>query len=110
MLIVLAIVLFVLLPSPWSWVALVVCLLLALIELLVWSRFLKRRRVTAGAETLIGATAKVALQCRPYGQVTLEGERWEARCEAGADPGELVTVVARDRLVLIVEPKQAAGS
>jgi len=32
-------------------------------------------------------------------------EIWAARCDTGADAGETVTVVGRDRLVLRVEPK-----
>ena len=42
--------------------------------------------------------------CRPDGQVQLDGEIWQARCAAGADAGDSVRVVGRDRLVLVVEP------
>jgi membrane protein implicated in regulation of membrane protease activity len=42
--------------------------------------------------------------CRPLGQVAVAGERWEARCDAGADVGDVVTVVGRDELLLIVAP------
>ena len=40
----------------------------------------------------------------PVGQVRLNGEIWEARCEAGAGTGERVRVTGRKRLTLIVEP------
>ena len=54
---------------------------------------MKHRRRAVGAETLIGRDALVTTACRPSGQVRLDGELWEARCEAGADAGETVTVV-----------------
>jgi membrane protein implicated in regulation of membrane protease activity len=41
--------------------------------------------------------------CRPEGQVQLDGEIWQARCADGAEEGDSVRVVARDRLVLVVE-------
>ena len=63
------------------------------LELLGWNRSVKHRRRAVGAETLIGREALVTTACRPNGQVRLDGELWEARCEAGADAGETVTVV-----------------
>ena len=45
--------------------------------------------------------------CRPVGQVRLDGEIWEARCEAGASPGDQVRVIGRDKLALLVEPVSA---
>jgi membrane protein implicated in regulation of membrane protease activity len=33
----------------------------------------------------------------------VQGEIWEARCEAGADRSESVRIVGRDGLVLLVE-------
>jgi len=47
--------------------------------------------------------ATVLDPCRPKGQVRVQGEIWEARCEAGADRGESVRIVGRDGLVLLVE-------
>jgi membrane-bound serine protease (ClpP class) len=71
-----------------------------------WLWYSKRRRVQAGAETLIGRRAEVVAPCLPDGQVRLDGELWHAHCgSAGARTGEHVRVVARDGLVLEVEPE-----
>ena len=58
-----------------------------------------------GAETLIGASAEVVTECRPLGQVRVQGELWRARCELGASPGETVRIAGRDSLTLLVEPE-----
>jgi membrane-bound serine protease (ClpP class) len=73
-------------------------------ELFLWNRTVKGRREAVGAQTLIGSDAKVVSPCRPLGQVQIAGELWEARCSAGADPGQSVRVVGRDGLTLVVEP------
>jgi membrane-bound serine protease (ClpP class) len=59
--------------------------------------------VGAGAETLVGETARVVSDCRPRGQVLVHGEIWEASCDEGADRGDEVTIVGRERLLLVVE-------
>ena len=103
MLILLAIALLLLLSSPWNVIAFVVLVPLWVLELLGWNRSMKRHRRAVGAETLIGKEALVTTACRPNGQVRLDGELWEARCEAGAGAGETVTVTGRDQLTLTVE-------
>ena len=104
MLIIVAVVLLLLLDGPWNWIAFVVVTLLWFAELYGWNRTVKNRRRVVGAETLIGKTAVVSEACRPVGQVRLDGEIWEARCEAGASPGDRVRVIGRDKLALLVEP------
>jgi len=104
MLIFLAIALLLVLSSPWNVVAFVVILPLWVLELFGWNRTTKRHKKAVGAQTLIGREAVVSLPCRPVGQVRLDGEIWEARCEAGAGNGERVRVIGRERLTLIVEP------
>jgi membrane-bound serine protease (ClpP class) len=104
MLIFVAIALLLLLSSPWNVVAFLVLLPLWVLELFGWNRTTKRHKKAVGAETLIGREAVVSLPCRPVGQVRLDGEIWEARCEAGAGTGERVRVTGRDRLTLVVEP------
>ena len=96
--------LLIVLPSPWGLTAFLVCLVLGCFEAGFWWRRMRANRVEVGAETLIGKTASVVVACRPLGQVAVAGERWEARCDAGADVGDTVTVVGRDELLLIVEP------
>jgi membrane protein implicated in regulation of membrane protease activity len=108
MLIILAFILLFLLPSPWSWIGFLVTTMFWFVELLAWNRTVKHRRRVVGAQTLIGRDATVTEPCHPSGQVRLNGEIWEARCDAGADPGDTVRVVARDDLTLVVEPAAAA--
>lgn len=103
MLIILAIALLLLLPSPWSFVGFFVVFGLWLVELLLWNRTVKHRRKAVGAQTLIGREALVTAPCRPVGQVRLDGEIWAARCNAGASPGDRVRVTGRERLMLVVE-------
>ena len=98
----LAIGLFLVLPSPWNAAAFFVCLVLGCAEAVYHWRRVRGNRVETGSETLIGKTASVVVACRPVGQVAIAGERWEARCDAGADVGDVVTVVGRRDLQLIV--------
>ena len=105
MLILLAIVFLIVLPSPWNLIGFLVVLPLWLLELAGWNRSVKRRRRVVGVQTLIGKDATVSTILRPLGQVRLDGETWEARCEAGAAPGDTVRVVGLDGLTLIVEPR-----
>jgi membrane protein implicated in regulation of membrane protease activity len=104
MLLLAAIVLFLVLPSPWNGVALLALLVLAAAEVSFWWRKVRHRRIETGAEALIGARGKVVSACRPEGRVSLGGALWNAHCEDGADKGESVVVRARDGLLLIVEP------
>ena len=104
MLIIVAVVLLLFLPSPWDVIGFVIVLLLWFVELYGWSRTVRHQRRAVGAETLIGRIAVVSAPCRPSGQVRLDGETWEARCDAGAGEGERVRVIGRDGLLLIVEP------
>lgn len=103
MLIFLAVALLLVLPSPWNFVGFFVVLPLWVLELFGWNRTTRRHRRAVGAETLIGREAVVSEPCLPVGQVRLDGEIWEARCEAGARTGERVRVTGRDRLTLVVE-------
>jgi membrane protein implicated in regulation of membrane protease activity len=102
-LLILAIVLLLFLPSPWNFVGFAVSLVLFFGELGLWNRTVRGRRKVVGGETLIGAQATVVEACRPDGQVKIGGEFWEARCAEGADPDEAVRVVGLEGLTLIVE-------
>jgi membrane-bound serine protease (ClpP class) len=104
MLIFLAVALLLILSSPWNVIAFLVLLPLWVLELFGWNRTTKRHKKAVGAETLIGREAVVSEPCRPVGQVRLDGEIWEARCEAGASTGDRVRITGRNRLTLIVEP------
>jgi membrane-bound serine protease (ClpP class) len=99
-----AIVLLLLLPSSWNVVGFAVCLVLFVGEVLFWNRRVRGQRIRTGVGTMVGETGTVLSPCRPNGQVQLGGEIWEARCDAGADRGDTVLVVAVDGLTLVVEP------
>ena len=103
MFLLLAIVLLLVLPSPWSLVGFAVGLVCFGGEVGFWHRRVRGRRAAVGVQTLIGESATVVSPCRPTGQVRVGGEIWAAHCELGADRGETVAVVGRRRLTLIVE-------
>jgi membrane-bound serine protease (ClpP class) len=92
------------LPGPWNLIGFAIGVALFFPELFAWNRSMRGRRQVVGAQALIGAEATVAEPCRPKGQVRVNGELWEARCEPGADRGETVRIVGLDGLVLVVEP------
>lgn len=104
MLIIVAFLLLLLLPTPWNIVGFLVVIPLWILELLAWNRSMKGRRKAVGAQTLLGREAVVMTACRPRGQVRIDGEIWKARCDAGAGEGDTVRIVDRDNLALIVEP------
>jgi membrane protein implicated in regulation of membrane protease activity len=110
MLILLAIVLLLVLPSPWNAIGFLVVIPFWILELLAWNRTVKKRRRTVGAQTLIGEEAVVTTPCRPDGQVRLGGEIWAARCSSGASAGDRVRVIGRDDLTLLVEPARSPVS
>lgn len=103
MLLLIGFVLLLVLEPPWNAIGFVACVILFTFEIAFFWRRVRGREVQAGSETLIGRRARVVSPCRPRGQVSLDGERWEARCDAGAGTGETVTIVGRDGLVLVVE-------
>jgi membrane-bound serine protease (ClpP class) len=103
-LIVVAIVLLLVLSSPWNLIAFIVLVPLWILELAGWNRTVKSKRKVVGVQTLVGRDAVVTQPCLPDGQVRLDGETWQAHCEAGAGPGDRVRVSAVDGLTLVVEP------
>ena len=88
--------------SPWSWLLVGAAFAVELAEAWFWLWLSRRRRPAVGVETLVSASATVVTPCRPRGQVRVQGELWEARCDRGADPGETVEVIAVEGLVLVV--------
>jgi membrane protein implicated in regulation of membrane protease activity len=92
------------LPGPWNWIAFGACILGFGGEVGFWNHRVRSRKAATGVQTLVGRTATVTLSCRPRGQVRVAGELWEARCDAGADPGDKVRVAAIEGLTLVVEP------
>ena len=93
-----------LLPSPWGVVVVGVAALIDVVEVGVGLWWNRRRKARVGVETLVGKRAITLGALRPDGQVKMNGEIWQARCEAGCDAGAEVVVLAVDGLVLTVEP------
>jgi membrane-bound serine protease (ClpP class) len=91
------------LPSAWDVPILVAALVIEVGETFFWLRLSRRGRVKMGPETLVGETGEVVTPCRPVGQVKVQGELWQARCDEGADAGERVQVKALEGLTLVVE-------
>ena len=92
-------------PEPWGLVLVIGAAVVEVGEYFFWAHLSRRRRIQMGAETLIGARAELVSECRPLGQVRVQGELWRARCELGASPGETVRIVGREGLTLLVEPE-----
>jgi membrane-bound serine protease (ClpP class) len=73
-------------------------------EVLFWRRFLRRYRVSTGAEALIGESVEVVETCDPLGRVRLRGELWKARAPQRLAVGEPARVTAVDGLTLEIAP------
>jgi membrane protein implicated in regulation of membrane protease activity len=87
------------LPDPWRIVVLVGAAAFEVGEVFLWIRFLRRYRVTTGAEGMVGERAEVI----GPGRVRFRGEIWSAR--GGGDEGDTVRVAEVDGLTLVVEPE-----
>lgn len=103
MVLALAIIVALFVPWPANLIVLVLGVVGEIFEIVYGLRIAKRWRPRTGAEAMVGMEAEVASPCHPRGQVRVHGELWEAVCEEGADPGELVTVRDVDGLRLVVE-------
>jgi membrane-bound serine protease (ClpP class) len=92
---------------PWNLVVILCGLAVETVEL-TWGLSLARRwKPKTGAEAMIGEEAEVVSACRPVGEVRVQGELWQARCDEGADVGETVRIESIDGLTLVVAPTAA---
>jgi len=70
----------------------------------------QRRRVTTGAEALIGKVAVAKTSLNPKGTVLVDGELWKADLDTGkAEPGEEVTITKVEGLKLNVTQRKSKG-
>jgi membrane-bound serine protease (ClpP class) len=92
------------LPAPWGIVAVVVAGVLDIAETALFIAWSKRRRASVGVETLVGRTGVAVGDLWPAGQVKVDGEIWQARCEGGCDTGTEVVVRSVEGLTLVVDP------
>lgn len=98
---------FVVLDSPLGVLALATGVTIETVELVFWSRFLRRYRVQTGPEGLVGKRGEVLQACAPgyEGRARVHGELWRIRSAAEtAVPGAEVLVTGIDGLTLEVEP------
>jgi membrane-bound serine protease (ClpP class) len=64
----------------------------------------QRRAVVAGVEPLLGAEGEAVFWQGTEGRVRVRSEIWRARAAGPLEPGARVKVIARDGLVVVVEP------
>jgi membrane protein implicated in regulation of membrane protease activity len=82
------------LPAPWNGLVVVLGLLGEAGEMFLGIWYSRRRGSTSDTERMIGRTGRVIEPCRPNGQISFKGERWDAVCVEGADIGERVRIKA----------------
>ena len=97
-----ALVVLLILPAPWNLIVAAACIVGFVFEVGFWNMKVRGRQKQVGVEALIDAQGTVLTPCHPIGQVLVVGERWEARCDDGADPGDKVRVVGIEGLTLTV--------
>src|SRR5216117_2736811 len=90
-------------PWPWNLIVVLAGLGIEVVELTWGLRLARRWRPQTGAEAMIGQVAEVVAPCHPIGQVRVQGELWEARCDDGADAGESVRIERLEGLTLVVK-------
>jgi membrane-bound serine protease (ClpP class) len=105
-----ALVLFFVLPSPWDVIGGLASLVAFAVEVTYWQRRVRGQKVRTGAQNLVGATGEVTDALAPSGHVRVLGELWEARSSSELPPGSRVRVVAMHGLALEVEAIDEAES
>jgi membrane-bound serine protease (ClpP class) len=103
MFLILALLLFLALPSPWNVIGGLAGIACFVFEIMYWQRRMKRQKVQTGVEHLVGATGEVSEQLAPSGHVRVLGELWEAHSSTELPAGTRVRVVAVRGLTLEVE-------
>lgn len=93
-------------PDGWTLPVIIGAGVIEIAETYVTLKISRRGAPKVGPELIVGSTGRVIDACRPIGRVRIRGETWRARCEEGADPDDLVRVVAREALTLVVEPAE----
>ena len=108
MFLLLAIPLFIFLPSPWNVIGGFASVVLFCFEVAYWQRRVRHQKVQTGVGTLVGATGEVSERLAPVGQIRVRGEVWEAHSSSELSPGARVRVIAVHGLTLEVEPVDRA--
>lgn len=110
MFLLLALLLFIFLPSPWNAIGGLASGALGVLEVVYWQRRMRRKKVQTGVENLVGATGEVTEWLAPRGHIRVLGELWQARSSSELPAGSRVRVVAVDGLTLDVEALEAVAA
>jgi membrane-bound serine protease (ClpP class) len=92
------------LPSPWGLVAVAVGAILEIVETGIFVWWSKRMRARVGVDSMVGKKGVAVGELWPEGQVRVNGEIWNARCDGGCDAGTPIVVRGIEGLTLEVEP------
>jgi membrane-bound serine protease (ClpP class) len=95
----------------WGLIVGVAIVVAALVGLVIWAIVRGQlRKVTTGAEALVGKVAVAQTSLDPKGTVLVEGEHWTAKVNSGkVEPGEEVIVTEIEGLKLVVTKKKTKG-
>lgn len=89
-------------PAPWGALVVGSAIVWEIAEKMFWFRYTKRIPIAVGREAMIGLPVTVIAPCQPEGRVQLLGERWKARCTAGADVGDALVIEAVEQITLVI--------
>ena len=100
------------LPEPWNVIVVAVAAVIEAGEVWFWIRFLRRYRVSTGAEGMVGQRGEAIDGFGPAatGRVRVYGEIWAARSRAPLEPGGRVRVLGVEGLTLEIEPEAPPGT
>ena len=108
MLLLFALLVLIVLPSPWNIIGGVATVSFGVFEVAYWHRRMRRTKVQTGVESLVGSTGEVTELLAPSGKIRVLGELWQARSSSELPPGSPVRVVAVHGLTLEVETAEDA--
>ena len=99
------------LDIDWGLIVGAAIVVAVLVGLVIWAIVRGQlRKVTTGAEALIGRVAVAQTGLNPKGMVLVEGEHWTAKLDSGkVEPGEEVIVTEIEGLKLVVTKKKTKG-
>jgi membrane-bound serine protease (ClpP class) len=69
----------------------------------------RRRGVVSGSEQMIGMAGRVVEWDGLTGSIRVHGETWRARADIALAPGDEISVVSREGLMLTVRPSTTTG-
>ncbi len=110
MFLLLALVLLIFVPWPWSLLAALLSCFAFVGEVAFWQRRIRGRKVRTGVENLVGSVGEVTEPLTPTGQIRVLGELWQARAPTELPSGTPVRVLKVQGLMLEVEATERSSS